>query len=214
MTTGAPTQPIRFYRAPLSGHAHRVQLFLSLLALPYEIIDVSIPNGENRRPEFLALSPFGQVPVIQDGDVVLYDSNAILMYLALKYDTGGRWLPRDPLGAAAVQQWLSMAAGPIASGVCAVRLVTVFGVPLDYERSKVTAQALLKVVDGLLQGKSFALGDEATIADVAAFSYIEHAPEGGVSLEPYPNVRAWLPRVRALPRFVPMAPSKASLLAE
>jgi len=214
MTTGAPTQPIRLYRAPLSGHAHRVQLFLSLLALPHEIIDISIPNGENRRPEFLALNPFGQVPVIQDGDVVLYDSNAILMYLALKYDTDGRWLPRDPLGATAVQRWLSMAAGPIASGVCAVRLVTVFGAPLDYERAKATSATLLKVLEGLLQGKQFALGDAATIADVAAFSYVEHAPEGGVSLEPYPNIRAWLARVRALPRFVPMASSKAGLLAE
>ena len=213
MTTGAPTQPIRFYRAPLSGHAHRVELFLSLLDLPYENIEVNIPNGENRRPEFLALNPFGQVPVIQDGDVVLYDSNAILMYLGLKYDTRGQWLPRDPLGAAAVQRWLSMAAGPITSGVCAARLVTVFGAPLDYERCKATAVAHLKMLDGLLQGKQFALGDEATIADVAAFSYIEHAPEGGVSLEPYPNVRAWLARVRALPRFVPMAPSKAGLFA-
>src|SRR5712691_6697106 len=104
-TRPRPAQPIRLYRYALSGHAHRAELFLSLLGLPFETIDIDLVRGEQKKPEFLALNAFGQVPVIQDGDVTLADSNAILTYLALRYDDTGRWLPRDAPGAARVQRW-------------------------------------------------------------------------------------------------------------
>jgi glutathione S-transferase len=196
----------------LSGHAHRAQLFLSLLDLPFEMIDVDLRAGEHKQPAFLDLNPFGQVPVLEDGDTIIYDSNAILMYLATRYDDGS-WLPRDPVGAARVQQWLSLAAGPVASGPATARLINVFSVPLDLERASTIAQNLFKVLDAQLAGRSFALGDRPTIADVAGYSYIAHAPEGGVSLEPYANLRAWLTRIEALPRFVPMQQTRAGLLA-
>ena len=112
------------------------------------------------------------------------------------------WLPDDPAGAALVQRWLSYAAGPIASGPAAARLVTVFGAKLDQEAAKRTAAKVLDVIDRELAGKPFAAGAQPTIADIAAYSYIAHAPEGGVSLEPYPHVRAWLARIEALPGFV------------
>ena len=87
------TEPIRLYRYALSGHAHRVQLMLSLLQLPCELIDVDLPAGAHKTPAFLARNPFGQVPVIEDGDFTLADSNAILVYLALRHDPARRWLP-------------------------------------------------------------------------------------------------------------------------
>src|SRR4051794_26459122 len=90
-----PVQPIRLYQHPVSGHAHRVELFLSLLGLPFEKINVDLFKGEQKAPAFVAKNPFGQVPVIEDGDVTLADSNAILVYLARRYDTSGRWLPDD-----------------------------------------------------------------------------------------------------------------------
>ncbi|MBB5424026.1 glutathione S-transferase [Paraburkholderia atlantica] len=208
-----PTRPIRLYTTPLSGHGHRVWLFLEMLQIPYETALVDMAAGENRKPEFLAISPFGQVPVIADGEVVLFDSNAILVYLAKRYgDT--TWLPDDPLGAAAVQRWLSLAAGQIAHGPCSARLVTVFGAPLDHQTAKAIAVKLFDVIEPEFAAKAFAIGDQPTIADVAAYAYIAHAPEGGVSLEPYPNLRAWLRRVEALPHFVPMPATKAGLLAE
>jgi glutathione S-transferase len=73
--------------------------------------------------------------------------------------------------------------------------------------------SLFKVLDVELRASQFATGNTPTIADVAAYAYIAHAPEGGVSLEPYPNIRAWLQRIEALPHFVPMPTSKAGLLA-
>ncbi|OJB35095.1 glutathione S-transferase [Burkholderia ubonensis] len=207
-----PSVPIRVYSFPLSGHAHRVRLFLSLLGVPFEVVDVDLAAGEQRRPAFLALNPFGQVPVIDDGGVALSDSNAILVYLAKRYGDA-HWLPDDPAGAAAVQRWLSLAAGPIAAGPAAARLVTVFGAPLDHEQAKRIAVRLFDVIDAEFAKQPYAAGAQPTIADIAAYTYIAHAPEGGVSLDPYPHVRAWLARVEALPGFVGMPPTRAGLLA-
>ncbi|KVH69924.1 glutathione S-transferase family protein [Burkholderia ubonensis] len=207
-----PSVPIRVYSFPLSGHAHRVRLFLSLLGVPFEVVDVDLAAGEQRRPAFLALNPFGQVPVIDDDGVVLSDSNAILVYLAKRYGDA-HWLPDDPAGAAAVQRWLSLAAGPIAAGPAAARLVTVFGAPLDHAQAKRVAVRLFDVIDAEFAKQPFAAGAQPTIADIAAYTYIAHAPEGGVSLDPYPHVRAWLARVEALPGFVGMPSTRAGLLA-
>ena len=117
------------------------------------------------------------------------------------------------LGAAAVPRWLSLAAGQIAYGPCAARLVTVFGAPLNLETAQKIALKLFDVLDAELASKDFAAGNRVSIADIAAHTYIAHAPEGGISLEPYPNIRAWLRRVEALPRFIAMPSTKAGLLA-
>ncbi|AVD84472.1 glutathione S-transferase [Pseudomonas sp. SWI6] len=195
--------PIKLYNFPKSGHAHRIELMLSLLQLPTELVFVDLAKGAHKQPDFLALNPFGQVPVIEDNGTVIADSNAILVYLAKAYG-GERWLPDDPIGAARVQRWLSVAAGPVAFGPAAARLVTVFGASFNTDEVIGRAHTLLKVVDAELAKSPFLVGDHPTIADIANYSYIAHAPEGNVSLEPYPNVRAWLARVEALPGFVPM----------
>ncbi|MFB9127219.1 glutathione S-transferase [Paraburkholderia dipogonis] len=213
MPAARPAQPIRLYTTLLSGHGHRVKLFLTLLDLPFEVVELDMKAGDNRKPDYLALNPFGQVPTIQDGDLTLFDSNAILVYLARRYGDAS-WLPADPLGAAAVQRWLSLAAGQIAYGPCTARLVTVFGAPHDHETAKKLAVKLFDVLDRELADKPLAAGNQVTIADIAAHTYIAHAPEGGVSLDPYPNIRAWLRRVEALPRFIAMPSTKAGLLAE
>lgn len=210
-----PSQPIVLYTTPLSGHGHRVRLFLELLGLPYEMKLINMAAGENRRPEFLAKNPFGQVPVIEDGSRVLCDSNAILVYLAKTYgDTS--WLPEDAQGAAAVQRWFSLAAGPIAYGPAAARLASVFGARLDVQAAQAIAAKLFDLIEPELASKPFAIGNHPTIADIAAYSYIAHAPEGGVSLAPYPNLRSWLRRIEALPGFValPSTKPKADLLAD
>lgn len=203
-------QAIKLYNFPRSGHAHRVELMLSLLRLPTELIFVDLAKGEHKQPAYLAINSFGQVPAIDDGGVVLADSNAILVYLAQKYGNG-RWLPADPVGAAHVQRWLSAAAGPIAFGPAAARLVTVFGAQLNAEEAITRAHNLLKVMDVELGKTAYLAGDEPSIADVSAYSYIAHAPEGNVSLEEYGNVRAWLARVEALPGFVGMPRTVAGL---
>lgn len=204
MTTTA--HPLRLHRFALSGHAHRAELFLSLLGLPFERIDVDLANKAHKSAAFLAMNPFGQVPVLQDGDVTLADSNAILVYLAMKYG-GDTWLPRDPLGAARVQRWLSVAAGLLAFGPAAARLAMLFKAPLNQAEAVARAHALFAVIEAELGAMPFITGDAPTIADVALYSYTAHAPEGGISLDAYPRLRAWLKRIEELPGFVPMQAS-------
>lgn len=194
---------VKLYRHPLSGHSHRVELMLSLLNVPTELVFVDLMKGEHKTPEFLALNRFGQVPVIDDNGTVLADSNGILVYLASKYGNG-QWLPSDPVEQAKVQRWLSVAAGQISSGPATARLITVFGAGYDAADAIKRSHALLQVMEDELANSAFLAGDKATVADVAAYTYVAHAPEGNVSLEEYPNVRAWLARVEALPKFVGM----------
>jgi glutathione S-transferase len=207
-----PSQPIQLHRMALSGHCHRVELFLSLLGLPYELVEVDLMAGAHKQPAFLAMNPFGQIPVIQDGDVTLADSNAILVYLEARY-APGQWLPRDPLGAAQVQRWFSVAAGPLAFGAAAARVLQLFKRADDPGPALARATQLLKVMEQELARRPFLVGDRPTLADIANYSYVAHAPEGNCALEPYPAVLAWLARIEALPRFVPMVRSPIGLQA-
>lgn len=203
---------MKLYHFPLSGHAHRARLFLSLLNAKAEIIDVDLANGAHKTPEFLKLNPFGQVPVLEDGDVVVNDSNAILVYVATKLGAKD-WLPDDLASIAKIQKWLSVAAGEIAYGPCAARLITVFGA--DFRPDEVIARAhrILCLIDAELGKHRFIIGERPTIADVALYSYIAGAPEGNVDLTPHPQVRQWLTRIEALPGFVALPKTPVGLAA-
>ncbi|GGA83956.1 glutathione S-transferase [Neiella marina] len=204
--------PIQLYRNPLSGHSHRVELMLSLLDLPYQTSDVDMANGAHKSPEYLARNPFGQVPVLEDNGITLADSNAIIVYLAQRYQSNDQWLPSDPVELAQVQRWLSVAAGEIFAGPCSVRLEKLFGVPLDYQVAKQKTLALFAVVEPWLAERQYLTGEKLNLADIAGYSYIAHVAEGGVSLQPYPAIRAWLQRIESQPRFVGMTRS-AELVA-
>lgn len=203
---------IQLYRSAISGHCHRVELFLSLLGLPFEAIDIDLAQKEHKSPEFLAMNLLGQVPVLRDGELTLADSNAILVYLEARY-APGQWLPRDPVGAARVQRWLSLAAGPLAFGPSAARVVQLFKLPTDPKEAIARAESLFQFMEAELGQTPFLVGERATLADVAHYAYVARAPEGLVSLQPYPAIRAWLARVEALPGFVPMVKSPVGLAA-
>ena len=208
-----PTSPtLRLYRNPVSGHCHRVELFLSLLGLPFESIDVDLAQKQHKTPDFLAMNPLGQIPVLRDGELTLADSNAILVYLEARH-APGQWLPRDPVGAARVQRWLSLAAGPLAFGPAAARVVQLFKRPTDPKEAIERAEGLLQLMESELGRTPFLVGERATLADVAHYAYVARAPEGLVSLQPYPAIRAWLARIEALPGFVPMLKSPVGLAA-
>ena len=204
---------MKLYHFPLSGHAHRARLFLSLIGADVEVIDVDLANGEHKQPDYLKLNRFGQVPVLVDGDTVVADSNAILVYAAKKF---GRtdWLPEAPAAAAAIQRWLSVAAGQIAFGPAAARLITVFGAGFNADEVISRAHAVLAVINAELEGRSWIASlDKPSIADVALYSYVARAPEGNVDLSGYPEVNAWLDRIEALPGFVPFQQTPVGLAA-
>jgi glutathione S-transferase len=199
----------------LSGHSHRVELFLNLMAIPYQFRAVDLRAGDQKTPEFLAMNRFATVPVIEDGDFVLADSAAILVYLAGAYDPDRTWLPTDPKTAAKVQRWLSVAQGPVFNGPALARVIKKFAGAGDHARAIATAAALLGVLNSELEQRAYLVDETPTLADVAIYSYVARAPDGEVSLEPYPNVRSWLRRVESWPRFLPMPElSKARSSAE
>ncbi len=141
---------IRIHRHALSGHCHRVELFAGLAGIDHELVDVDLAAGEHKQEPFLSLNPFAKVPVIEDGGTVISDSNAILVYLAKKYAPD--WLPEDAAEAAEVQKFLSLAAGDIAYGPAAARLVTVFGAGLDADVAKGIAATVFGKLEKHLEG--------------------------------------------------------------
>ncbi len=203
---------MKLYFHPLSGHSHRARLFLSLLDVDHEAIEVDLSKGAHKAPDFLKLNPFGQVPVLVDGDTVISDSNSILVYLAKKLHQTD-WLPDAPDKAAAVQRWLSVAAGEIAYGPAAARLITVFGAKFSADEVIQRAHAVLKNIDARRAGREWIASTHPTIADVALYGYIARAPEGNVDLRGYADVNAWLARIEALPGFVPFVKTPVGLAA-
>lgn len=203
----------RLDRHALSGHSHRVELALSLLGLPHELVDVGLMHGAHKTPEFIAMISFGQVPILDDGDTVVSDANAILVYLAARYDADRRWLPADPKGQADVHVWLSVAAGQIAFGPAAARLITVFGAKRDPAEAIGRAHALLDVMNAHLRQRRFLAGDAESLADIACYSDVAATPEGNVDLAGYAQVLTWLARVEVLPGFVPFQRTAVGLAA-
>jgi glutathione S-transferase len=188
-------------------------VLLSLLGIEAEIIDVDLMKGEQKAPEFLKKNPLGQVPVLEDGEITLSDSNAIIFYLASKYDPDRSWLPTDPEQAAVVQGYLTVAAGALAFGPASARLVTLFGASLDHDNAIKISHSLLQRLDTDLSSRHWLAGEHPTLADVANYAYIARAPEGNVSLQEYAHVRAWLQRFESLPGFVPMQATAVGLAA-
>lgn len=201
---------VKIYSFPLSGHAHRVELFASLTGIDHEVVNLDLANGEHKQEKFLELNPVGQVPTIEDGDVIISDSNAILVYLARKYAPD--FLPKDFVLEAEVQKFLTLAAGEIAFGPAAARRITVFNAPLNADFCQSTATNVLTKLEQHLEGRDFLVNNKPSIADVAIYSYTAHAPEGNVSLEKYPNVRRLLRNIEALEGFKPMPATKVGLV--
>ncbi|HEX8615206.1 MAG TPA: glutathione S-transferase [Telluria sp.] len=199
------TTSLILHGLPVSGHVHRVELLLRMLGLPFTFVPA--PPEVRASAAFRALNPLGQIPVLQDGELVVNDSNAILVYLAKRYAPGSNWLPEDAAGAAAVQRWLSIAAGELAFGPAKARANALWKVPADLAQAGAVAQRLLAFMDQHVTAHDFLAAGHATVADLACYSYVAHAPEGGIALSPYPALRAWLVRIEALPSFVALPAS-------
>lgn len=202
---------IRIHSFPLSGHSHRVELFANIAKIKHEVVHVDLPSGEHKKEPFLTLNPLGQVPVIEDNGVVLSDSNAILVYLARRYAPD--FLPSDPVLEAEVQKFLTLAAGDIAFGPGDARLITIFNAPLDAQFCQVVAEKALTKLETLIADKDFLVGGRPTIADIAVYTYVAHAPEGNISLDKYPNVRRLLSNIENLDGFKAMPRTPVGLFA-
>lgn len=191
------------YDLEVSGNCYKVRLLCALLGVPVTIVPVDFMNGAHKKPPVIDLNPFGQVPVFQDGDVILRDSQAILIYIARKWG-GEAWLPADAAGLARVSSWLMVAENEIARGPGDARLHDKFGYKLDVNIAREKAGRLLDLMEAHLSKRQWLALDRPTIADIACMPYIALGHEGGVTLERHPAVLAWVNRVKALAGFIGM----------
>lgn len=201
---------MKLYEHPESGNSYKVRLLLSFLGLPYDSVLVDLFQDEQHQPTYLAINPRGEVPTLVDGEVVLRDSMAILIYLAAKYGAG-RWFPPLPARMAEIGEWLAFAASWVQYGVFTARALVSFGIPANglapgfpasLDEARVRGKRSLEILEEHLTGRMWLACEEPTIADVAVFPYVALAPMGDVSLAPYPAVQAWIERFRDLPGFI------------
>ena len=200
---------IKLYNDELSGNCYKLRLFMGLIGLPYARIPINFhPRREHKSEAFLRINPFGQLPAIDDDGYVLRDAQAILVYLASRYDGSGRWFPAESALRGRVALWLAVAED-ITRSASAARLHDAFGYPFDIDACPAAAHRLFAhiedhLADAEIEDHEWLAGNAPTIADLACFPYIALAPEGGIALDRYPALRRWIARVKALPRFVGM----------
>jgi glutathione S-transferase len=194
---------IELYEFPLSGNCHKVRLMLSILGLSYKSISVNGSEREHKSREFLAMNPFGQLPILKDNDTIIRDSQAILIYLAHRYG-GDLWWPTDSEALGKITAWLFTASNEVARGPNALRLHHKFGRLINPVEAEQVKETLLNIMEEHLSNHDWIALDRPTIADVALYPYIALAHEGKVDLSRFPSVIAWLARFKALPGYVSM----------
>jgi glutathione S-transferase len=192
---------LKLYDYPVSGNCYKIRMLLSMLGREYDRVNVDIRAGESMTPEFLRMSPRGQIPVLIDGEDVVWDSMAILVYLARRYG-GEAWLPAGPLAESRVMQWLAVAENELIYGLARARAINLLQRPFDKAQCLRDAELGLKALEQQLSQNDWLAADHATIADIACYPYVSLAHEGDISLEPYPSVRTWLKRFDALPGWI------------
>jgi len=194
---------MKLYDFTRSGNCYKVRLMLALLELDYETIPIDLSAGENFRVEFLKLNPRAQVPLLEDGETRVWDSMAILVYLARHYGEE-HWLPLEATAMAAVMQWLAVSENEILHGLARARTIKQFNRRGNLEEAQEISHGVLSLLEDHLGRHSWLALDQLTVADVACFPYVALAPEAGVRLDEFHAVRTWMNRIRTQPGFVAM----------
>lgn len=194
---------MKLYFTPISQHSRRVVSLLEQENIPYEAQFVDMMKGEYLSEAFLAINPNHQVPVLVDGDLKIFESNAILRYICGKYQLE-HWYPSDPVARARVDQWLDWTQCRLSPAVVDIVLNRVFmkeeGDVEAIDRGIKQMEELSSILEQALEGQPYLAGDQPTIADLALASNIFHlsladeAPESN-------NIRAWYDRISSLEGF-------------
>jgi glutathione S-transferase len=206
------TSMITLYDYELSGNCYKLRLLMSMLGVEYKTVPIDFyPGREHKSEWFGKLNPLGQIPVIDDDGFVLRDAQAILVYLAAKYDPSGRWYPREsPALLGEVGQWLAFADG-ITATASAARLHDGLFYDFDIEAARAGAHKLFRILDehlwfGEREGRDWiCAAPHPTVADIACFPYIMLSEEGGISRQDYPAIRRWCDRVKRIKGFTVMS---------
>ena len=186
----------------LSGNSYKARLGLALMGLDYELIEVDWRKGETRTEEFLRINPRGQVPVLEDGDLIVWDSHAILVYLARRYDP--TWLPMETTRLTQVVQWLAVSEDEIYRGLAIARGAKRYDMDVDMAEAMRWSLRALTVLEHRLGIEAWLAAGQPTIADIGCFPYVALCEQGGFDLGDYPAIGRWIDRVKSLDGFVGM----------
>ena len=196
---------LRLYDYLPSGNGYKVRLLLTQLAIPFELIERDITNGETRTPEFLARFPNGRIPAVEfDDGKLLFESNAIISY----FSENTRYSSNDSFERALILQWLFFEQYSHEPYIAGVRyLVHVAPEVPDPRRAMLDMMIrrgydALDVMEKHLASREWFVGNSYSIADIALYAYTHVADEGGFDLGKYPAIREWLARVKAQPRHL------------
>src|SRR3954462_9265356 len=183
------------YGDSISGNCLKVKFVADHLGLPYDWVEISVLKGETRTPEFLAMNPAGQVPVVRFADSgVLAQSNAIMLHLAQNTDL----IPKDAFERALMLQWLFWEQYSHEPAIAVLRFQKLYLKKSDSEIDPNLRPRCLKVLalmDEHLEGRTHFVGTRLSLADIALVAYTRFAYQAGLDLAQFGNVRAWVRRI-------------------
>jgi len=198
-----PSGALTIFGRATSSNVQLVMWAVAELGLPYERLDYGHDFGGLDSAEYLAMNPHGKVPVLRDGDLVLWESCAILRYMAAAYGDGGAFWPADPAARARVDMWAEWGKNEMAQG---------FTVPIFWSRIRTAAadrdeaaltravagfEALLAALEGQLDGQDYVVGNVLTAADITVGHLLFRWFDIDVPRQPRPNVEAYYQRLTA-----------------
>lgn len=199
---------MKLYDYILSPSCYKVRLLAALTGAEISLRPVDFhPGQEHRGPELMALNPAGSIPILEDGELILTESSAILVYIATKH--APEWMgDGSPQASARTAQWLAFSSRLTAS-LGGARLCEMLLRPGDLKALQKAGILALRELEAALfeqhlRGMRFLVSDRPTVADIACFPYVALAPDGSVSLDPYPGIRKWMRSLRALDGFIEM----------
>jgi glutathione S-transferase len=197
---------LKLYSFQGSGNCYKVRLLLTMLGIPFRIVETDILAGDAQTLEYLAKNPNGRTPMVEFGNGnVLCESGAILYHFAV----GTRFLPEDPLMRSRTLQWMFFEQNNHETNIAVARHWLKFGKVTTEKKARLEELHLggyrvLGVMEQHLSEMNYFPGDSCTIADIALYAYTHVAHEGGFDLAGYPNIIAWLKRVSSQPGHITM----------
>ncbi|VAW56380.1 Glutathione S-transferase, unnamed subgroup [hydrothermal vent metagenome] len=198
---------IKLYGLDVSGNTYKAKLLMHFLGVNYQFLTLDISQQEHKSPAFLKLNPRGEFPVLEDDSHIIWDSQAILIYLARQYGALPEtrfWYPDSAAEIANITQWLCVANNEIFQSLAKARSIIKFNHPGDLALAQKQGQAVLQWIEKHLSHNHWLSNNMPSIADIACYPYIALCEEGKISLDSYSSIQQWLMRIQFLNNYIDM----------
>ncbi len=202
---------MELYYWPMSHNARKTRAIAKHLELDIDEKILSMQDKEHKSDAFLAINPMGQIPAVKNGEYTVWEANAVLIYLAAQSENS--LLGQSAKEWGTITQWMIWQSTELSPIVVPLHVENYFkrvkGIGVDEEKRDAAIKRLselLTVLDQVLEGKNYLIGDRLTVADFAVAGDFTHAQNAGFPLSDYPNVTSWLDAIEALPAWQDTAP--------